>query len=328
MTRNGLLWLVFIGVGMFSYFALLSNVWTQAPRKAQIVFSSDRDGNDEIYVMDIDGNNSRNLTNHPGSDYSPVWSPDGRRIAFLSLRKKEDGLYMMDADGNNQHYLAHMHQHGHAAWSPDGKQIVFDCAVGRRTDICVIDADGGKPRNLTFHPFGNPLHLFDDERPTWSPDGRQIAFTSNRQGQGIFVMDSDGNNLRRLTPLQTFDYNPAWSPDGKQIAFQSSHNKNMDIYVMNADGSKRRRLTRHPARDRYPSWSPDGRKILFYAERNRGDGEVYVMDAHGNDERNLTNHPAWDGLWGASWFDPAFALSVLPIGKRIVSWGWFKRLGR
>ena len=142
-------------------------------------------------------------------------------------------------------------------------------------------------------------------------------------------MDSDGNNLRRLTPLQTFDYNPAWSPDGKQIAFQSAHNeKNMDIYVMNADGSSRRRLTRHPARDRYPSWSPDGRKILFYAERNRGDGEVYVMDTDGNNERNLTNHPTWDGLWGASWFDPRFARGAAPIGMQATVWGWLKRLGQ
>ena len=325
MTRRRFLWLVFIGASMFSNFALLSNVWTQAPKKAQIAFSSDRNDNDEIYVMDIDGKNPRNLTNHPGHDLSPAWSPDGQRIAFFSLRKKEDGLYVMDADGKNQRYLAHMHQHGHAAWSPDGKQIAFGCAVGRRTDICVIDADGGKPRNLTLHPFGNPLHHFDDERPTWSPDGRQIAFTSNRKGQGIFVMDRDGNNLRRLTPPRTWDYNPAWSPDGKQIAFQSSNNESIDIYVMNADGTDRRRLTRHLAHDRYPSWSPDSKKILFYSERDGRSGEVYVIDAHGNNERNLTHHPAWDGLYGASWFDPAFTRSVSPIGQRPLTWGWLKR---
>ena len=327
MTRKRLLSLVFIGAIMFSNFALLSNVWAQAPQKAQIAFSSDRNGNDEIYVMNIDGKNPRNLTTHPGFDFSPAWSPDGQRIAFLSLRKKEDGLYVMDADGKNQRYLAHMPQHGHAAWSPDGKQIAFGCAVGRRTDICVIDADGGKPRNLTLHPFGNPLHPFDDEHPTWSPDGRQIAFTSNREsGVGIFVMDSDGNNQRRLTPLRTWDSRPAWSPDGKQIAFQSSNNNNVDIYVMKVDGTDRRRLTRDPAHDRYPSWSPDSKKILFYSERDGRNGDVYVMDARGNNQQNLTNHLMSDGLYGTSWFDPRFALSVAPIGKHVASWGWLKDL--
>ena len=308
---------------------LSNDAWGQAPTTPKIVFSSDRNGNDEIYMMDIDGKNPRNLTNHPGFDFSPAWAPDGQRIAFYSSRQEDEGLYVMDADGDNQHYLALMHQPGHATWSPDGKQIAFDCAVGRRTDICVIDVDGGNLRNFTLHPFGHPLHPFDDEHPTWSPDGRQIAFTSNREsGIGIFAMDSDGNNLRRLTPLRSWDYNPAWSPDGKQIAFQSSQNENIDIYVMNADGSNRRRLTRHPAHDRYPSWSPDSKRILFYSERDGVNGEVYMMDAHGNNQQNLTNHIAWDGLWGASWFDPRFALSVTPIGRHIVNWGWLKRLGR
>lgn len=140
-------------------------------------------------------------------------------------------------------------------------------------------------------------------------------------------MDTDGNNQRRLTPLRTWDYYPAWSPDGKQIAFQSSNNNNIDIYVMKVDGTDRHRLTRDPAHDRYPSWSPDGKKILFYSERD-GNSEIYVMDAHGNNQRNLTNHPASDGFRRSSWFDPQFALSVLPVGKHIISWGWLKRFGR
>ena len=283
MNRKRFLWLVFIGTSMFSNFALLSNVWTQVPKKAQITFSSRRNGNAEIYMMNIDGKNPRNLTNHPGFDYSPACSPDGRRIAFYSARQEGEGLYMMDADGENQHYLAPMDSAANPAWSPDGKNIAFDCPVGRRVDICVIAADGGESHNLTPHPLGD--QPFDDQHPTWSPDG-------------------------------------------KQIAFQSSNNNNIDIYVMKVDGTDRRRLTRDPAHDRYPSWSPDGKKILFYSERDGRTGEVYVMDAHGNNQQNLTNHIASDGLWGASWFDPRFALSVPPIGKHIVSWGWLKRLGR
>ena len=315
-------YITFIHLVIMSSITLSNDGWTQVPKNPKIIFSSDRNGNDEIYMMNIDGKNPRNLTNHPGFDYSPAWSPDGQRIAFYSGRQEGEGLYMMDADGNNQHYLAPMDSAANPAWSPDGKQIAFDCPIGRRVDICVIAANGGEFHNLTPHPLGD--QPFDDQHPTWSPDGKQIAFTSDRSGLGIFVMDNDGNNQRRLTPRRTWDSRPAWAPDGKQIAFQSLNNENMDIYVMKVDGTDRRRLTRDPAHDRYPSWSPDGKKILFYSERDGRTGEVYVMDAHGNNQQNLTNHLMSDGLYGASWFDPRFALSVFPVGKRIVSWGRLK----
>ena len=151
-------YITFICFVILGSVALSSNGWGQAPKTSQIAFSSNRDGNDEIYVMDIDGKNPRNLTNHPGFDYSPVWSPDGRRIAFFSLRKKEDGLYVMAADGNNQHYLAHMHQHGHAAWSPDGKQIAFISLRDPIPKVYVMDADGRNQQRLTHDhvPEGAP----------------------------------------------------------------------------------------------------------------------------------------------------------------------------
>ena len=186
---------ILILFGLLSTLMLSVNVEAQAPRKAQIAFSSDRDGDDEIYVMDIDGKNPRNLTNHPGADYSPVWSPDGRRIAFLSLRKKEDGLYVMDADGNNQHYLAHMHQHGYAAWSPDGKQIAFQSSHNEKNmDIYVMNADGSSRHRLTRHPAR-------DRYPSWSPDGKKILFYSERDGRSgeVYVMDAHGNNQHNLT---------------------------------------------------------------------------------------------------------------------------------
>lgn len=163
-------YITFICLVILDCITLSSDGWGQAPKEPKIAFSSHRDGNRDIYVMDVNGKNPRNLTNQPGSDFSPTWSPDGRRIAFLSIREEGDGLYVMDADGKNQHYLAPMSKFANPAWSPDGKKIAFNCPVGRRTDICVVDADGGAPRNLTLHPFGD--RPFDDEQPTWSPDGR------------------------------------------------------------------------------------------------------------------------------------------------------------
>ena len=321
---------VFLGSAILSAYG-----WGQAPRTAKIAFTSFRDGNDEIYVMDADGKNQHNLTNHPSGDYTPAWSPDGRRIAFYSQRLEGSGLYVMDADGKNQRYLTPVGDPTMppAAWSPDGKKIAFAWAVegldgvglegvgdGMQFDIAVIDADGGMPRNLTNHPG-------QDKCPTWSPDGKQIAFyASGRNGIGIFVMNSDGSNQRRLTAVNTGDLYPDWSPDGKNIVFESSKSGGkLDIYVINADGTNRRRLTNHPEHDRHAAWSPDSQSIIFYSEREGQSGEIYVMDANGNNQRNLTNHPAPDGFYArSSWFDPAFARSVPHVGKRVVSWGGLK----
>ena len=280
---------------IFSVFfgsAILSaDGWGQAPRTPKIAFTSFRGGNDEIYVMDADGKNQRYLTPVGHLANPPAaWSPDGKKIAFTWEVEGLDGVGLEGVG--------------------DGKQF----------DIAVIDANGGIPRNLTNQPG-------QDKCPTWSPDGKQIAFyASGRNGIGIFVMNSDGSNQRRLTPVRTGDLYPDWSPDGKKIVFESSKSGGkLDVYVMNADGTNRRRLTKHLAHDRYPAWSPDSQSIIFYSERDGPSGEIYVMDANGNNQQNLTNHPAPDGFDArSSWFDPAFALSVSPVGKRIVSWGEVK----
>jgi Tol biopolymer transport system component len=192
----------------------LINVGAQAPQKAQIAFESNRDGNFEIYVMDVDGNNQRNLTNNPALDMCPSWSPDGQMIAFESNRDGDWEVYVMDADGNN-------------------------------------------PRNLTNKPICDwgPVPS-DDDSPSWSPDGRMIAFDSSREGLGrIYVMDADGNNQLRLTnnPIWNDDA-PVWSLDGKMIAFMSDRDDDHEIYVMDVDGNNQRRLTNSTGQDNGASW--------------------------------------------------------------------------
>ncbi len=140
----------------------LINVQAQAPQKAQIAFQASLDGGKyEVYVMDADGKNQRNLTNHPAWDWDPVWSSDGQRIAFGTYRDENWEVYVMDADGKNQRNLTnHLTPDWGASWSPDGQRIAFTSKRDGNYEIYVMDADGKNQRNLTNNPA-------DDARPDW-----------------------------------------------------------------------------------------------------------------------------------------------------------------
>ena len=148
------------------------------------------------------------------------------------------------------------------------------------------------------------VHDAFDASPVWSPDGRRIAFDSDRDGNWeVYVMNADGSGVTRLTGNDAVDGSPSWSPDGRRIAFDSTRDGNREIYVMNADGSGVTRLTHNPADDGYPAWSPDGRHIAFDSDRD-GNREIYGMNGDGSGVTRLTDHgaddftPAWspDGL--------------------------------
>jgi len=267
---------------------------TAAPEALdRIAFTSGRDGNWEVYVMNADGSVQTNLTNNPGEDVFPAWSADGSRIAFSSDRDGNREVYVMNADGSRQTNLTNNPSDDfYPAWSPDGGRIAFSSNRDGNWEVYVMNADGSVQTNLTNNPG-------EDVFPAWSADGSRIAFSSDRDGnREVYVMNADGSVQTNLTNTPGDDRAGAWSPDGGRIAFSSNRDGDEEVYVMNADGSVQTNLTNNPGNGGTPAWSPDGSRIAFSSNRD-GNYEIYVMNDDGSDQTNLTNNPGddWAGAW-------------------------------
>jgi Tol biopolymer transport system component len=256
---------------------------------------------DEIFVMDADGQNQVPLTDNTVNDEAPAFSPDGERIAFRR-GGVGGGIFVMDADGQNQVQLTSATD-SEPVFSPDGR-IAFTRDNGGDAEIFVMDASGQNQVNLTNNS-GN------DFEPAFSPDGGRIAFTryDGITDSEIFAMDADGRNQVPLTDNTVSDTGPAFSPDGGRIAFSHSDGTDSEIFAMDASGQNQVPLTANSLGDIDPAFSPDGGRIAF----DHFDGAadlIFVMDASGQNQVPLTAnsvsdyYPDWQPLNA-----PAFDLS-------------------
>ncbi|MSP13122.1 MAG: hypothetical protein EXR62_09205 [Chloroflexi bacterium] len=221
-----------------------------------------------------------------------------RRLAFISERDDttERKVWTMWSDGTDLQLIIN----GPAAvpaWNADHSLLAFsrqDGDANARYHIWIVEAAGANPRQLSFGDF-------NDTHPTWSADGRFLAFASDRSGDwDIFIMDADGSNVRNLTqtPLAS-DTDPNWSHDGRLIAFSSNRQGvsspgNSDIWLIDPAGRNPVNLTHTPASEDYaPVWSPDD-LYLAYTSQRAADNEIYVMTFDGRNPRNVTNAPSDD----------------------------------
>jgi Tol biopolymer transport system component len=245
--------------------------------KGQIIFTSKREGNEDIFVIDSDGSNLKNLTKNSASDYFPLWSPDGRHIAFISDRTGDRKIYTMKYDGSEQKKLTKdIVNPDYLAWSPDSRHIVFTSDHTGKKHAYIINNDGSSQKQITKESL-DPCHL------QWSPDGKCIVFSGkNSNGSDIYLIDIENSAQINLTNDSKSDITPAWSPDGR-IVFASERDGNLNIYIMDKNGENVTLLTNDSNFSWAPSYSPDGKHIAFIASipKDPKKADIWVITVRG-----------------------------------------------
>ena len=297
--------------------------------EGKIVFTSKRDGEKAVYVMDGDGGSQSKVA----EGAYPAWHPDGQTISFLY----EGDLWLTDLNGSTQENFTNgrvrLGSCVPVSWSPDGRQIAYWGNFNQGVGVYAMGVNG---RNDQIVSAG----WTRDGRVSWSPDGRRIAYSEmlkldppfNRFGSDIFVVNVNGSHRGNLTVNPApYNMSASWSLNGKKIAYVASPKPFLwlpphNIHVMNADGTNPVMLTEEErwAYESNPTWSPDNRRIAFAKQTPDGFKDIFSINADGSDLRNLTQthrveeeYPAWS---------PG-AQAVSSLGRLVTQWGAVKRPG-
>lgn len=274
-----------------------------SPDGKWVAFASNRLQNAELYLIDLTDRSLRQLTHTDELDeYMPAFSPDGKSIAFVTERTRggmmlppvqasgsdpsRASIYLMDIDGRNQRPLVDADGADRApVFSPDGQKIAFESKAPTQEvastpggtenndtlEIYVIDIDGSNKTQLTHNDV-------DDGHPTWSPNGKQIAYSSMVENiYQIFIVNASGGAAKQLTFSDASHYHPIFSSDGKRIIYVSNAHNHYTLSMMNIDGTNKTQLTNHIGAHFEPSLSRDGKRLVFSSDRS-DHMRIYLMD--------------------------------------------------
>lgn len=247
----------------------------------KIVFSSNRIGNWELFVMDGDGSNQTNLTNTASDEYFPSVSPDGSEVAFVKPVDGNYDIYVLNIEtGETRRITNHESVDDWPSWYEDGKKIVFDSDRSGTWAIYMMNTDGSDKVLLVDHPG-------KDVDPDASPSSPWIVFSSERpNGSQIFAVNPIENREIQMTDDQHANGSPSISRDGSTIVFSVGADVGA-LHRKSIDGDNESILTSSEYNDRWSQWSPDGSTIAFDSNRD-GHWEVFVFELETAVTKRLT----------------------------------------
>lgn len=273
--------LVFYIISVMLLWENVSPIFAKAPLIPKILFTSERDGNREVYMMNPDGSEQVNLTRHPADDQRAVWSPTGEQVLFLSDRGGVRDLYLMNPDGSKVRRVLKKKakiDRVSPAWSPDGKQIAYEVLDWDGHDFGIRIVNLGEQKSEFFEKYA---------APAWSPDGTEIAcVAADPVGTWIIFIDYQTRKQERLLPRKVllWQHLPSWSAAGDKLAFSGNkhprpvildrdlHNAwaaKRTIFIVNRDGTGLQQLVEEagPAA-LLPALSPNGDQVLYTQKIN------------------------------------------------------------
>jgi TolB protein len=253
----------------------------------KIYFVSNRTGHKEIWVMDPDGSNQRQISHFNSISIMPAVSPDGTKIAFTSYARGNPAIFILTTDTGRRlpFYNQVASMNATPDFTPDGKQLLYASSASGGAQIYSANIDGSN-----LHRISNTRAL--EVEPKVNPKtGNDLAFVSGRSGpQQVYRMNIDGTDVQRLTNGEGEASNPCWHPNGQILAFAWTRGfatGNFNIFVMDVASRNFNQLTYGAGRNENPTWAPDGRRLAFSSTRS-GSEQIWTMLADGTQLKQLT----------------------------------------